>query len=271
MKIPFTKMHGAGNDFIVIENLVGALSFSPEQIRTLCERRFGIGADGLILVGESPNADLDAQMIYYNANGSRGEMCGNGARCFSAFAFNRGFGKNNELRFLTDAGPLTASKTKNGLYTIEMPSPNDFELNIDLQLASEPLLVHFVNTGVPHIVHFTDNIASIDLTSLGPPIRYHDAFSPHGVNVNVAQIDADQTIKIRTYERGVENETLACGTGATATALIAHLLFKTEKPVPIEVAGGEVLEIDFQKADNVFSNVTLTGPAKTVFEGTYEI
>ena len=269
MHIPFTKMQGAGNDFIVIESFDAAISLSPDQIRQLCHRRFGIGADGLILLAKSPKSDFDAQMIYFNANGSRGEMCGNGVRCLAAAAFDRGFGKNDKLRILTDAGPVKAALLKNDLYEVDMPEPTDFKLKIELEIIGKQLLLHLINTGVPHIVHFCNDIDTINLANLGPAIRYHDAFSPQGVNVNIAQIDTDQTIRIRTYERGVENETLACGTGATATALIAHLLHKIEKPVPIEVASGEILTVDFEKSGGQFSNVTLSGPAKTVFHGTF--
>src|SRR5690625_4851155 len=270
MKISFTKMQGAGNDFIVIDNSKSEIDLTPEQIRKLCDRRFGIGADGLILLEKPADRSLDARMIYQNADGSRGEMCGNGARCFTLFALERDFGKNGKIRFETDAGTVSAISNENSC-RLEMPEPSGLQLNLDLEIDHRKLTVHYAEIGVPHIVHFTEKLESFDLASLGPRLRHHELFAPRGVNVNIAQIDSDGALSIRTYERGVEEETLACGTGATATGLIAHLLFKTPKPMRIQVSGGAKLEIDFNFENKTATNLTLAGPAKTVFEGVVEI
>lgn len=265
-------MHGSGNDFVVIENLDARLRLSTDQIRWLCDRHFGIGADGVLLLQKGTGPHLDTQMVYYNSDGSRGEMCGNGARCFTAFALGHGIGTNGEVHFLTDAGPMSAT-VKNGLYTIQMTPPVDLELKIEIPLAKNPkATVHYVNTGVPHVLRFVDDVEKVDILSEGAELRHHDAFSPKGANANFAQIaDDKETLRIRTYERGVEEETLACGTGVTAAAIIAHLVHGVEKPVSVQVAGGDVLRVDFEREGNDISNVTLTGPAKVVFEGTVEL
>lgn len=264
-------MQGAGNDFVVLDNLDGRLRLTTDQIRRLCDRRFGVGSDGLILLEKATGREFDARMIYYNSDGSRGEMCGNGARCFTAFALRNNLGQDGVVHFLTDAGPMSA--TADGeLYTIQMTPPVDLQLNLNLSLTQGQTTVHYVNTGVPHVVRFVENIAQVNLPAEGAELRRHEAFHPKGANVNFAQITgAEENIRIRTYERGVEAETLACGTGVTAAAIIAHLVHDLEKPVDVRVAGGDVLRVDFERDGQEISNVTLTGPAKVVFEGTVEI
>ncbi len=270
MNIRFTKMHGAGNDFVMIENLSGNLELSSENIAHLCDRRYGIGADGVLLLETAEDSALDARMVYYNADGSRAEMCGNGARCFTAFAQINGLGTKDSLRFLTDAGPLTAT-AQNNLYTIEMPPAHSIKLNTVLDLTSGSTTVHSVNTGVPHAICFVENISQIDICSIGAEIRHHPFFEPAGANANFAQFQNDGSILLRTYERGVENETLACGTGATAVAIITHLLHQSSRPISLKVAGGATLSVDFDVTNDTVHNVTLTGPAVSVFEGTIEI
>jgi diaminopimelate epimerase len=272
MKIAFTKMQGAGNDFVVLDNLDDRLRLTSDQIRRLCDRRFGVGGDGLLLLQKPTGPQFDARMIYYNSDGSRGEMCGNGARCFTAFALAHELGRDGRVRFLTDAGPMSAT-VADGLYTIQMTPPVDLKLNLEIPLRNEQqAVVHYVNTGVPHVVRFVEDLARVDILSEGAELRRHQAFAPKGANANFARITDDkQRIEIRTYERGVEAETLACGTGVTATAIIAHLLFGVEKPIQIQVAGGDTLRVDFDREGESLRNVTLTGPAKVVFEGTVEI
>lgn len=264
-------MQGAGNDFVVFENLDRRFRLKTEQIRSLCDRRFGIGADGVLLLEKTTGPHLDAQMIYYNSDGSRGEMCGNGARCFTAFALAHGIGSNGVVRFLTDAGPMSA-RVEGDLYTIQMTRPTDLKLAIEVPLKNGPAVVHYVNTGVPHVVRFVEDLAAVNLPVEGAELRRHKAFGPKGANANFARLGRDgEVIRIRTYERGVEEETLACGTGVTATAIIAHLVHGVEKPVKIGVAGGDILCVDFEREGENFTNVTLTGPAKVVFEGTIEV
>lgn len=265
-------MQGAGNDFIVFDNLDGLLSLDTEQIRHLCDRRFGIGADGVILLERTAEPELDARMIYYNSDGSRGEMCGNGARCFTAFALSRGVGQAGGVRFLSDAGAMAAA-VEESLYTIQMTPPIDLKPSLLVPLAKDgQTTVHYVNTGVPHVVRFVDDIAQVDIHAEGSELRHHPTFAPKGANANFAQLSpGDGVICIRTYERGVEAETLACGTGVTATAILAHLIHGVAKPVRVRVAGGDVLSVDFERDGTDFHSVTLTGPAQFVFEGQIDL
>jgi len=270
MKLNFTKMQGAGNDFIVIDNRDGRYRLNTDQIRDLCDRRFGIGADGILFLEKAPGAHLDARMIYHNSDGSRGEMCGNGARCFTAFSLERGLGKSGVVRFLTDAGPMSAS-AHDGMFTIQMTVPTDLKLNVKVPLKSGEATVHYVNTGVPHVVRFVEDVSKVDIRPEGSELRRHKAFAPKGANANFAQIKPDGSVLVRTFERGVEDETLACGTGVTATAIIAHLVHKVSKPVSLKVAGGDVLKVDFHREGATFRAVSLMGPASVVFEGSLEL
>ena len=269
MIIEFTKMHGAGNDFVVIDNLEERYDLTTEQIAYICDRRFGVGADGILLLEKGPTADLDAQMIYYNADGSRAEMCGNGARCFTSFALAHKLGLDRHLKFRTDAGDLEGI-ADNGSFTVQMTPALDTQLSLRINLEAGQDTVHYTDTGVPHVVKFVDDIESIDIKSEGAELRFHSTFQPRGANANFVQVDNDQ-ILVRTYERGVEDETLACGTGVTAAAILSHLVHKVKKPVRLKVTGGDILEVDFRVDGNTIDKVTLTGPAKAVYSGTIEI
>lgn len=271
MELNFVKMQGAGNDFIMIENLAGAISLREKQIAALCDRHFGIGADGLMLLEKDPEAVYDARMVYFNADGSRAEMCGNGARCFTAFALAHDLGNDGKLTILSDAGPLTATFSGE-LYTIELTPPRELRLEIPLTLADGPAQVHHVDTGVPHVVRFVDDVRAVQIREAGAELRFHPTFKPRGANANFVQIqEAGKPLLLRTYERGVEDETLACGTGVTAAAILAHLVHGVSKPVNVQVAGGDVLRVDFTTSRGNPLGVTLTGPAKTVFTGSITI
>jgi diaminopimelate epimerase len=271
MRLAFTKMHGAGNDFVMIDNWSGNFRPTTEQIARLCHRRFGVGADGLLLL-ERPEdpATQDARMVYFNADGSRAEMCGNGARCFTAFALAHQVGTPERVRFLTDAGLITAT-VRGDQITIQMTAPFDLRLRETIPLRAGPTVVHHVNTGVPHAVRFVDDIAQVDIRPEGAELRFHAAYKPKGANANFAQLQPDGLVLIRTYERGVEDETLACGTGVTAVGILAHLVHGTALPVRVKVAGGDVLSVNFRRAGDVIDEVTLTGPAKVVFAGEVEV
>jgi diaminopimelate epimerase len=268
MDVPFTKMHGAGNDFVLIDNRDQRLRLSPEQIAAICHRRFGIGADGLLLL-QLPDdpAEADARMVYFNADGSRADMCGNGARCFTAFALARGAGRADRLRFVTDAGPVTAT-ADGGQITVNMTEPRDLRLNLSVPLKAGPATIHHVNTGVPHAVRFVEDVAKVDIRPEGSELRFHPAFAPKGANANFAQVQPDGLVLVRTYERGVEDETLACGTGVTAVGIISHLVRGLAAPVRLRVAGGDVLTIGFRREGDRIRDVTMTGPAVAVFSGT---
>jgi diaminopimelate epimerase len=270
MQIDFTKMHGAGNDFVLIDNLDARVGLSPVQVAELCHRRFGIGADGVLLLEQPASRNVDATMVYYNADGSRAEMCGNGARCFTAFALERGLGREKFIRFTTDAG-IVSGEAIDGLFRIEMTAPTDLNLERTIELGSGPLPIHTVNTGVPHVVHFVEDIKLVDIRPFGSEIRHHADFAPAGTNVNVAEVKQDGLVFVRTYERGVEDETLACGTGVTAVGIVSHLVRNIDKPVRLHVAGGCELKVDFNESDSGIDAVTLTGPAATIFTGTTNI
>jgi diaminopimelate epimerase len=265
MEIAFTKMHGAGNDFVMIENLDGSIELTSEQVAALCDRHFGIGSDGLILLNPPQQPDSDATMLYYNADGGRVDMCGNGARCFTSFALLKGVGNGESVSFLTDAGPMKAI-SQNGIFTIAMTPVHSIELGQSLKTNHGEYAFDYMNTGVEHVVVFHDDVDSIDIVPEGSDIRYHQRF-PAGANANFAEIQDDGIIKVRTYERGVENETLACGTGVTAVAIAASLTKGLNAPIDIRVRGGDLLTVDFNRDGDTISNISLSGPAKVVFTG----
>ena len=263
--IHFWKMNGAGNDFVVLDNRDGRLSLSGAQIAALCDRHRGVGADGLLAV-EPAQSSADFRMRYYNADGGEAEMCGNGARCFARFANFLSNGSLDSVSFETPAGIISATFHGDQV-RLRMSEPHDWRPTQSLHVADTSLSVHFVNTGVPHAVVLTDDLTNVPVRSWGAGLRYHDAFSPKGTNANFASVLSQDTIAIRTYERGVEDETLACGTGMVASALIHASLSGAHSPVKVLVKGGDTLEVGFTRDGDSFRDVTLTGPAVIVFAG----
>lgn len=269
MLLHFTKMTGAGNDFVMVDNRDLSLSslLTTQTIARLCDRRFGIGADGLI-AAEPATAGGDIRMRYYNSDGGEAEMCGNGARCFTAFVHRLTASPSAELRFETLAGMIRGHVHADSSVTIQLTDPQGMELNALPPTELIPVPVHFVNTGVPHAVAFLDTVDDIDIMKLGAFLRYHSVFAPAGTNANFARVLSPQHIQLRTYERGVEAETLACGTGMTATALLHAELTGAASPIQLDVAGGCTLSVGFEKgSDGAYRHITLTGPAVVVFEG----
>ena len=264
----FTKMNGAGNDFVLLDNRAGDLRLAPEQISRICDRHRGVGADGILLL-EKPSNGADFRMRYYNRDGGEAEMCGNGARCFARFADHIA-GPLKRLSFETPAGVIGAT-IEGERVCLEMSEPRDLKLNVDLDAAGQKFRVHFVNSGVPHVVLPVDKIDNVDVAKLGAAIRRHDLFSPSGANVNFIEKRGPRAIGVRTYERGVEEETLACGTGVVASALIFAATENAASPVGVFVRGGDELQVGFEKNGGQFKNVTLTGPADFVFEGAIEL
>jgi diaminopimelate epimerase len=264
----FTKMNGAGNDFILFDNRTGDIDLDRNQIAQLCDRHRGIGADGILLL-EKPTNRADFRMRYFNADGGEAEMCGNGARCFARFA-NKVAGQKGKISFETPAGVISA-ELKGDLVTLRMTEPTDLRLNVDLSMPAENKTVHFINSGVPHVVIPVAKIDNADVRDEGAAIRHHKMFSPNGTNVNFIEKRGPNKIAIRTYERGVEDETLACGTGIVASALIFAANENTNGPISVIARGGDELQVGFEKSGNRFRNVTLTGPAEFVFEGSIEI
>lgn len=272
MLLHFYKMNGAGNDFIVVDNRDLSISLDEDTIAALCDRNRGIGADGLLAV-EPAEKGADYKFRYYNADGGEAEMCGNGARCFGFFTAHLSDAEEipSSVSFETIAGTLTAELIGDDV-RIAMSEPKELELKAPARIEGLQIDLHFLNTGVPHVVSFVDDLEEIDVVKSGRAIREHDYFAPNGTNANFAQVLAPDHIAIRTYERGVEDETLACGTGMVACALVHHLLTGAESPIKVDVEGGDTLSVGFEKnGDTGFTNVTLTGSADFVFEGEIEI
>jgi len=268
MLLHFYKMNGAGNDFVVVDNRDLALRLTREQIELLCDRHRGVGADGLLAVEPAEN-DADFRFRYYNADGGEAEMCGNGARCFGRFTAALMEEERDRVTFETIAGTLAAEMVDENI-RIAMSDP--VELQRDFELPGIGGTFDSLNTGVPHVVEFVADLAAVDVLRRGAAIRRHPRFEPAGTNANFAEVLQPGHIAIRTYERGVEDETLACGTGMVACALLHHLLDGAPSPIKVDIKGGETLEIGFAKnAEGDFRQVTLCGPADFVFEGDIEI
>jgi diaminopimelate epimerase len=265
--ISFTKMSGTGNDFIVMDHRqpLIAVSEQPDFARKICRRMFSIGADGLILIEKSGTADFSWR--FYNADGSVAEMCGNGARCAARYAFvNKIAGP--KMTFATLAGIIEAEVLDGSeIVRLRMTPPSDFRQGLKLELGGIEREVYFINTGVPHAVIFVEN-GGIPVKEWGREVRFHPLFQPAGSNANFVRNLASGELQVRTYERGVEDETKACGTGAVASALIAGVLGRADSPVRCITSGGEPLTVLFDlkqgpKIDNVF----LQGPARIIYEG----
>lgn len=261
-------MNGAGNDFILVDNRSGDLHLTREQVVRLCHRQRGVGADGLMLLVPAKSDAADWAWAFFNSDGSDAEMCGNGARCFARFA-RCVAGGDGELRVETVAGIIRA-RFDGELVTVTLTPPHDLQLDRTVSTTQGELRVHSLNTGVPHGVVLVPDADEAMVEEIGRELRFHKAFQPAGTNVNFVQVLTPGSIRVRTYERGVEGETLACGTGVTASALIAARLQGWSSPVQVRVQGGDTLTVGFEEKDGTFANVRLTGPAEFVFTGRIE-
>jgi len=262
-------MNGAGNDFVLIDNRSRKIQLQPAQIARLCDRHKGVGADGVILLIPCPSGKADWAWDFYNSDGSSAEMCGNGARCFARFA-RRLTGVDGPLSFETRAGVITA-RFQGDRVTVNLTPPRDLRLRQEIALTAGPVELHSLDTGVPHAVLFVPDADQAMVQPLGAEIRRHPRFAPRGTNVNFVQVLEPGQIRARTYERGVEGETLACGTGVTAAALITAELRGWPSPVRVRVQSGETLEVSFERVNGQFTNVGLSGPAEFVFEGRMQV
>lgn len=262
--IEFWKMNGSGNDFILIDNRDGKVAESEmgRLVERACRRRESVGADGLIFVNKSDKYDFAWQ--YFNADGAEVEMCGNGSRCVARYAHLKGIA-GSKMAFETLAGPVSAEVTGR-MVKVLMPAPSGLKTDIDLPHGPGWLSVDFINTGVPHVVVRVDNIADHPVVEQGREIRYHPLFSPEGTNANFIKVLGNSLIEIRTYERGVEDETLACGTGSIASAIIASARGMVSPPVKVRTRGGEELIIHFHKDDQTFGEVWLEGSTSIVYQ-----
>jgi diaminopimelate epimerase len=263
-KINFTKMIASGNDFVIISSLERSFIPNQKNIQKICERKFGVGADGLLLLGKSKKAQV--RMRIFNSDGSEAEMCGNGARCATLYLENQKAKNHGKISLETKAGIIRA-QVNGKKVRINLTDPKDLLLDIPLQINQRQLKINFINTGVPHAVIFAEGLDEIDVVKLGRLIRYHRKFAPRGTNVNFVEVFSNQAIKIRTYERGVEEETLACGTGAVAAALIFSRKFKSGNKIQVHTKSKEVLTVYFQEKNHRLSDIWLEGKARLVFRG----
>jgi diaminopimelate epimerase len=261
--IKFTKMSGSGNDFIVIDNRQGEADGIDliEFIAAVCRRKLSVGADGLILIDPSDKADFRWQ--FYNSDGSRAEMCGNGARCAARFAYINGIAGEN-LSFETDAG-IVSGQVNDSRAKVKMPDPTDLRLDYRIELKNGPLSMSSINTGVPHAVIMLDGVGDVDVFGMGREIRYHESFAPAGTNVNFICQQGPGQLAIRTYERGVEDETLACGTGSIASALVSAIKLNWTSPINLLTRSGITLTIHFSEKSGQFSDVYLEGDARIIY------
>lgn len=265
--IAFEKMSGTGNDFVIIDNRTAAIPLAeqPDLARKICRRMFSVGADGLIFIEESTKADFGWN--FYNADGSVAEMCGNGSRCAARFAYRHKIA-DKVMKLETLAGIVEAEICEeDDIVRVKMTPPFDFRLDISLEIGDEERPVAYVNTGVPHVIIFVDE-DDVPVKTWGRRVRFDELFEPNGANANFVKILDDGKLKVRTYERGVEGETMACGTGAVASAIIASILKGMDSPVEVITSGGDILTILFDLHDGpVAENVFLQGPTRIICTG----
>jgi len=257
MTINFYKFHGTGNDFIIIDNRTNNLKVNNTIIEKMCDRRFGIGADGLMLLENDKKTDF--RMVYFNSDGYEGTMCGNGGRCIVSFAKKLGV-IENKTKFIAVDG-IHYAEINNNLVSLKM---------LDLDKIKNIENDYFLDTGSPHFVKFVNDFEKVNVYNDGKAIRYNNTFKEEGTNVNFAELNGN-TIKVGTYERGVEDETYSCGTGVTAVAICAYL--ESDKKInnfDISTKGGK-LNVRFENNNNTFENIWLTGPATFVFKGEYTL
>ena len=275
-EINFTKLTAAGNDFVLIDkNENPELKLNPDLIKGICDRRFGVGADGVLTIDDIEKCDFVMQ--YFNSDGSDGMLCGNGARAIIKYAECSGRITNDETKFLFNNELFTGKLLADGLIKFNLNEPQNMKLNFHINLFEKNINVSFIDTGAHHVVvnisEFENeykNLSSIPVVKFGKEIRNSEYFNPPGTNVNFISIN-DGIVRIRTYERGVEDETLACGTGSVASAMISYMNNQVRPPVKLKTKSGEILIVDFNYKNEKFENVSLVGPAKIVFKGKYKI
>ncbi len=260
--VDFIKMSGSGNDFIVIDNRQNSAVLTPEFIKQICERRKSVGADGVLLLEKSDVNDI--KMKIFNPDGREVQMCGNGARCIGLWA--KEILSQPRIKIETKDGGIEAEVISKEMVRIKFADPKDIKLNLILDVQGRTYKVNFITTGVPHAVIFTEEFPQ-DIKGIGESIRYHQQFKPEGTNVDFVKVKSPDAISVRTYERGVEDETLACGTGAVAAAILAyHASLVDKKQISVETKGGETLKVYFE-CNGDFKNIWLEGRVRIVYKG----
>ena len=261
-------MSGAGNDFVVLDNrdakVAGDLNAFAAAV---ADRRRGVGADGVLLVEKSGRKHF--RMRYFNADGSEADMCGNGGRCIARFAYLMGAAPT-AMEFENLAGDFKARVLDDGSVDLQMTLPHSLRLGLELEVDKSRILGHSINTGVPHLVVPVAALEAVDVVGLGRKLRQHPAFAPKGTNVNFVQVTGPRALSVRTYERGVEDETLACGTGSVAAAILAARLGQVSSPVAVRTHGGDTLTIGFKLDGDTATDVFLKGQAEVTFAGTLD-
>jgi diaminopimelate epimerase len=262
IEIPFAKVSGAGNDFVAVDNIAGILKVDwPAFARAACERHFGVGADGLLVLAPSMSADFT--MLYFNADGSSGGMCGNGGRCCVMFARLNGL-EHDDITFDALGYLYRATFTGNGI-RVAMKDPEKIRRGIPVHVTAGKFLCHAVDTGAPHIVTYVEDLDSADVFNAGRELRSHSEFQPEGTNVNFVKVLGHDAIAIRTYERGVEAETLACGTGSIASAVISAMEKGIAPPVTVLTRSGEQLRVGLSIEGGNVRGISLEGHARIIF------
>jgi len=265
--LKFYKMTGGGNDFLLVADLEDKIP--PEAIKPIvpkvCHRQLSVGADGFILLKPSSRAHF--RWHFFNSDGSEAEMCGNGGRCAARLAHMLGIAPK-ELSFETKIG-IVKAKVSGENVKIELPPPRDLKRDIRIEVEGKELVLDFVNTGVPHAVLFVDDLHGLDVRKMGRAIRWHERFAPAGTNVNFVKAESTY-IRVRTYERGVEDETLACGTGSIASALIAFLKGYAQPPTKVIPKSDEPLTVYYSYEEGSFRDIALEGKVRLVCEGTFK-
>jgi diaminopimelate epimerase len=265
--VPFYKMQGCGNDFVFVDNR--ELAFTPEtmveMVEPVCRKAFGVGADGMMFLDPAPaGSDLDYVWHFFNADGSRAEMCGNGARCAARLAYLLGLAPARHV-FGTDAGPIEAVvDVDSDQVTVLLTPPRDLRLDLTLEIEQQQIKLHSVNTGVPHAVAILDSVEDVDVWKFGRAVRFHPEFAPAGTNMNFVAVEGPGRLSLRTYERGVEDETYACGTGAVASAVVARELGLTGDETVVTTTGGEELGVIIKDGKTY-----LRGAATLVYRGEF--
>ena len=264
MVLGFTKMNGAGNDFVLIDNRARTVKLSRDQVLRLCDRHRGVGADGVLLLVPPVSGMAEWAWEFYNSDGSSGEMCGNGARCFSRFV-QKLTGLSQGFSFETEAGVITAS-FQGERVTVSLTRPGDLRLNQQVPLSIGAQTIHSLNTGVPHAVLFVEDVEGWNVVRTGRIIRNHPHFAPSGTNVNFVRVEKGSHLIVRTYERGVEDETLACGTGVVASSLISAFKKFVTSPVSVKTQGGEVLKVHFEIEGKEVKKAHYEGDVHIIYE-----
>jgi len=263
--IPFVKMTGSGNDFIIVDNrdgLVDADAAAP-WVRAVCRRALSVGADGVILLQRDPAGEAEFAWRFFNSDGSEAEMCGNGGRCAARYAFDHGLATSREMTFRTQVGLIRGWVLEGREVRVGLTAPTDYRPRVE----AGGVICATIDTGVPHAVVVVDDAERVDVVERGRALRRHEMFAPRGVNVNFVEVTGAHEAVIRTYERGVEGETLACGTGCAATGVVLGLAGALSPPVRLATRGGDVLTVDFRLVDGGPTGLTLQGPVRYVARG----